>query len=121
LGGGLWGLCCGVGADTTGTSSTARCTDEASKPMPTEAGECGVGVVAGAWQEQAVAEHEPACGRGGCGRGRGVCACERAQRVGVCVMAGRARAPVQQRGEAGGAGSRRGLCGHASVLRRGGD
>ena len=64
-------------------------TDEASTPGPTEIGECGVGVVAGAWQEQALAEHEPTCGRGGCGRGRGVRACERAERVGVCVMAGR--------------------------------
>jgi hypothetical protein len=48
-----------------------------------------VGVEAVAWQQQAAAEHEPACGRGGCGRGRGVRACERAPRVGACVMAGR--------------------------------
>jgi hypothetical protein len=82
-----------------GTGVTARCTDEESKPTPTEAGECGVGVVAGAWKQQAAAEHELACGRGGCGRGRGVCACERSQRVGACVMAGHARAPAQQRGE----------------------
>jgi hypothetical protein len=68
--------------------------------MPTVAGECGVGVVAGARQQQAATEHEPACGRGGCGRGRGVHACERAQRVGACVLAGRgSRAPAQQRGE----------------------
>ncbi len=40
-------------------------------------------------QQQAAAEHEPACGRGGWGRGRGVRACERAQRVGACAMAGR--------------------------------
>ena len=84
-----------------GTTSTARCTDGASTPMPPEAGECGVGVAAGALQQLAAAEHEPACGRGGCGRGRGVRACERAQRVGACVMAGRARAPAQQRGEGG--------------------
>jgi hypothetical protein len=45
----------------------------------------GVGVVAGV--QQAKAEHEPACGRGGCGRG--VRACERAQRAGACVMAAR--------------------------------
>jgi hypothetical protein len=63
--------------------------DQASSPKPTEAGECGVGVMAGAWQLQAAAEHEPACGSDGCGRGRGVCACERAQRVGACVMVGR--------------------------------
>ncbi len=89
LGGGSFGvLCCGVGAGTKGTSATARVTDEASKPLPLEAGECGVGVVAGVWQEQGVAEHEPAYGRGGCGRGRGVRACERAQGVGACVMAG---------------------------------
>ena len=56
--------------------------------MPAEAGECGVGAVAGVWQQQAAAEHEPACGRGGCGRGRGVRGCERAQRVGAYVMAG---------------------------------
>ena len=71
------------------TGSTTRDTDEASKPCPTDAGECGVGVVAGAWQQQAAAEHEPACGRGGCGRGRCVRARERAQRGGACVMTGR--------------------------------
>jgi hypothetical protein len=60
----------GVGADLKGTGATARCTDEASRPGPTEPGECGMGVVAGAWQQQAAAEHVPACGRGGCG---GVC------------------------------------------------
>jgi hypothetical protein len=53
----------------------------------------------GAWQEQAAAEHEPACGRGWCGRGRGARACERAQRVGACVMAGLARSPAEQREE----------------------
>jgi hypothetical protein len=56
----------------------ATSTDEASTPGPTEIGECGVGVVAGSSQQQAAAEHEPACGQGGCGRGRGVCAFERA-------------------------------------------
>ncbi len=81
-------LCCGVGAGTKGTTSTASATDEASTPGPTETGECGVGVVAGARQQQAAAEHEPVCGRGGCGRGRGVRACERAQRAGARVMAG---------------------------------
>ena len=54
----------------------------------------GRGVVAGASYQQAAAE--PACGQGGCGRGRGVRACERAQHVGACVMAGRARAPAQR-------------------------
>jgi hypothetical protein len=63
-----------------------------------------VGVMAGTWHQQATAERETACGRGGCGRGRGVRVCERAQRVGACVIAGRARAPEprapeQQRGE----------------------
>jgi hypothetical protein len=88
LGRGSFGvLCCGVGAGTKGTSSTTRRTDEASRPMPTETGECGVGVVAGAWQQQAAAEHQAACGRGGGGRGRGVRACERAERVGDCVLA----------------------------------
>ena len=67
----------------------ARCTDEASTPGPTKTGECGVGGVAGVSQQQAAAEREPACGRGGCGRSRGVCACESAQRVGACVMARR--------------------------------
>jgi hypothetical protein len=33
--------------------------------------------VAGALQQQAAAEHETACGRGGWGRGRGVRACLR--------------------------------------------
>ena len=90
LGRGSFGvLCCGVGADMKGTGATASGPDEASTTMPTETGECGAGVVAGAWQQQAAAEHEPACGRGGCGQGRGVRACERAQRVGACVMAGR--------------------------------
>ncbi len=90
MGGGLLGFyVAGGGAGTTGTTSTATSTDEASTPMPTEAGECGVGVVGGAWQQQAAAEHKPACGRGGCGRGRGVRACVRAQRVGACVMSGR--------------------------------
>ena len=84
-----------------GTGATATYTDEASTPMPTEPGECGVGVVAGAWEQQAAAEHEPACGRGGCGRGRGVRACERAQRVGACVMAGRSSSAcaVEGRGQ----------------------
>jgi hypothetical protein len=68
-------LCCGVGAGTKGTGSTTRGPDEASTPEPTEAGECGAGVVAGAWQEQAPAEQEPACERGGCGQGRGGRAC----------------------------------------------
>jgi hypothetical protein len=89
-GGGVLGfLCFGVGAGTKGTSATAICTDEASRPGPAVTGECGVGGVAGAWQQQAAAEHEPACGRGGCGRGMGVRACERAQRGGARVMEGR--------------------------------
>jgi hypothetical protein len=70
-----------------GSGAATRSTDKASTPGSTAAGECGVGVVAGA-QQQAAAEHEPACGRGGCCRGRGVRACERAQRVGACAMAG---------------------------------
>jgi hypothetical protein len=69
-----------------------------------------VGVVAGAWQDQAAAEHEPACRRGGCGRGRGVRACERAQRVGACVMAGRACAPAEQRGQGRWCWLEAGLC-----------
>jgi hypothetical protein len=73
-------------------------TDEASTPGSTVGGECGVGVAAGAWQQQASAEHEPACGRGGCCRGRGVRACERAQRVGACAMAG-VLARLRSRGE----------------------
>jgi hypothetical protein len=90
LGGGVLGfLCCGVGAGTKGTGATAICTDEASRPGPAVKGESGVGVVAGVSQQQAAAEHEAACGRGGRGRGRGVRACERAQRVGACVMARR--------------------------------
>ncbi len=48
-----------------------------------------MGVVAGVWQQQAAAEHEPACRRDGCGRGRVVRACERAQRVWACGMVGR--------------------------------
>ena len=64
-------------------------------------------VVAGAAQQQAAAEHEPArrMRRGGVCAGeagapvRGVRACERAQRVGACAIAGRARAPAQQMGE----------------------
>jgi hypothetical protein len=100
LGRGSFGvLCCGVGAGTKGNGVTTSSTDKASRPGPTETGECGVGVVAGAWEEQAAAEHEPACGRGGYARVRGVRPCERAQRVGACAMAGRARAPAQQRGE----------------------
>ncbi len=97
--GSFGGLCCGVGAGTKGTGATTVSTDEASTPMPTGKGECVVGVVAGAWQQQAAAEHELACGRGGSRRQRGVRVCERAQRVGACVMAGRARTPAQQRGE----------------------
>jgi hypothetical protein len=45
LGGVFWGF---IGADTKGTFATARFTDEASRPGPTEPGECGMGVVAGA-------------------------------------------------------------------------
>jgi hypothetical protein len=70
-----------------------------------------VGVVAGAWQQQAAAEHEPACGRGGCGRERGVRACEGAERVGACVMVAARLACLHSRGErSGGVGARRGLC-----------
>ncbi len=36
-----------------GTGSTARSTVEASSPGATKTGECGVGIVAGAAQEQA--------------------------------------------------------------------
>ncbi len=52
--------CCGVfymfrgGADLKGTTSTTRELVEASTPGPTVTGECGVGVVAGAAQEQAT-------------------------------------------------------------------
>jgi hypothetical protein len=60
------------------TGVTTRGTDEASTPGPVKTGECGVGVVEGAWQQQAAPEHEPTCGRGGCGRRKGVRACERA-------------------------------------------
>jgi hypothetical protein len=75
LGRGSFGvLCCGVGAGTKGTTATTKGTAEASTPMPTETGECGVGVVGGAWQQQAAAEHGPACGRGGVRPGEG-CAC----------------------------------------------
>ncbi len=74
MGGGLLGfLCCGVGAGTKGTSSTTRGLDTASSTWPTKTGECDGGVVAGAWQHQAAAEHEPACGRGGLRSGEGVC------------------------------------------------
>ncbi len=74
LGRGSFGvLCCGVGADTKGITATATSTGEASTPMPTEAGECGVGVVAGAWQEQAAAEHEVVLARGGGCEGMRVC------------------------------------------------
>jgi hypothetical protein len=80
-------LCCGVGAGTKETGATANSTDEASTLMPADPGECGVGVVAEAWQQQAAAENEPACGRGGCGRGRGggVCVPVRELSVWVCV------------------------------------
>jgi hypothetical protein len=99
-----------------GTGATARSTDEASSPGLTVPCECGVGVVVGAPQQQAATEHEPECGRGGCGRARGVCACERAQRErelsgrGVCVpvrelsggdVGSHVRTPEQQRGEDG--------------------
>jgi hypothetical protein len=63
--------------------------------MPTDPGECDVGVVAGAWQQQAAAEHETACGRGGCGRG-GMSVPVRELRV-WCRW--RARAHAQERGE----------------------
>ncbi len=52
-----------MGAGTKGAGSTASATDEAPTPGPTETGECGVGVVAGAAQEQATqgaAEREAA-------------------------------------------------------------
>ncbi len=111
MGGGLLGfLCCGVGAGMKGTGATATCTDEASTPGPTVTGECGVGAVAGAAQQQAAAEHEQACGRGGCGWWRGVRGGERAKEVGACVMAGRSCAPFQQGERAAGVGARRRLC-----------
>ncbi len=72
LGRGSFGvLCCGVGAVTKGTGATTRGTDEVSKPGLTETGECGVGVVAGAAQEQATqgaAECETAWVLCGCDR-----------------------------------------------------
>ena len=49
------------------TSSTATGTDEASTPLPTKTGDCGVGGVAGAAQEQATqaaAERDATEGRG---------------------------------------------------------
>jgi hypothetical protein len=57
------------------TGLTARCTDQvASSPGLTVTGECGVGVVAGAWQEQvtqATAEREAALELCGCDREEG--------------------------------------------------
>ncbi len=94
---------------TKGNGATATSTDEAPGHGPMEPGECGVGVVAGAWQQRAAAEHEPACGRGGCGRGRGVRACERAQRVGACVMTNVLARMGSRRQRAGGVGARRGV------------
>ncbi len=67
-------LCCWVGADTKGTGATTCSTDEASSPGPTGGGECGVGVVAGAVQEQATqgaAECEAAWVLFGCDREEG--------------------------------------------------
>ena len=54
-----------------GTTSTARCTDEASTPGPTGTGECGVGVVVGAAQEQATqaAAEREVVGKGLCCQG----------------------------------------------------
>ncbi len=70
-----------------------------------------MGIVAGSWLQQAAADHEQACGRGGCGRGRGVCACERAQSVGACVIGGERLSHLRSRGErSGGVDTRRGLC-----------
>jgi hypothetical protein len=72
LGRGSYGvLFCGGGAGTKGTTVTTKGTDEALKPLPTEAGECGVGVVAEAAQEQATqgaAEREAAWELCGCDR-----------------------------------------------------
>jgi hypothetical protein len=56
------------------TTSTTSGTDEASTPGPTKTGECGVGVVAGAAQEQATqaaAEREAAWELCGCDREEG--------------------------------------------------
>jgi hypothetical protein len=53
-----------------GTGSTARSTVEASSPGATKTGECGVGIVAGAAQEQArqaAAEREAVWELCGCG------------------------------------------------------
>jgi hypothetical protein len=64
-------LCCGVGTGTKGTGATTSITDEASTPLPTETGECDVGVVAGAAPEQATqgaAERETAWELSGCVR-----------------------------------------------------
>ncbi len=75
MGGGVLGvLCCGVGAGTKGTGATTTSTDEASTPGPRKTGECGVGVVAGAAQEQATqaaAEREAAWELCGCDRKQG--------------------------------------------------
>jgi hypothetical protein len=51
----FWGVMLRGGADLKETGATARSTDEASSPGPTGGGECGVGVVTGAWQQQATA------------------------------------------------------------------
>jgi hypothetical protein len=81
-----------------------------------------VGVLAGAWQQQAAGDDEPACGRGGCDRRKGVRACERAQRVGACVMAGRGSRACAADGRGQVVLTRGwGCVRHASVLRRGGD
>jgi hypothetical protein len=75
LGRGSFGaLCCGVGADTKGTSATTRGKDGASTPGPAEIGECGVGFVAVAAQAQATqgaAEREAAWEPCGCDREEG--------------------------------------------------
>ena len=57
-----------------GSGATTRSTDEASTPGPTKTGECGVGVVAGAAQQQATpaaAEREAAWELCGCDREEG--------------------------------------------------
>jgi hypothetical protein len=86
----------------------ARSTDEASRPGPTETGECGAGVVAGAWQpEQSTSRR---AGETGVVVGRGVCACERAQHVGACVMIGVWLSRLRSRGErTGGVDAMQGL------------
>jgi hypothetical protein len=99
LGGGLLGFYVMTVSGTKGNGATNSSTGEASTPMPTETGECGVGVVQGRGSSRPRQSTSRRAGEAGAAGG-GVCVPVRELSVwGRVRWRGAARAPAQQRGE----------------------